>query len=198
MGTELTTRTADLQAVLSSTDCVALRRISLGTVNHPGQPTRRYLAGGLKLTDEQRGKIGAKIRELEQFTKVVPSREVREASLGLIAKMLMAYPMAGSSAEAGSARGEAYLVALDDVPPWAISEAIKRWHKGQCGPDHNYRFAPAPAELREVAMKLIEPAAQTIYHLNLVLNALTIEEAMDPTAIDLVPGLKAPRLRVVP
>lgn len=167
-------------------------------MNHPGQPTRRYLAGGLKLTDEQRARIAAQIRDLEHYTKVVPSREVREASLGLIAKMLMAYPMAGSTAEAGTARGEAYLVAVEDVPPWAIAEAIRRWHKGQCGPDHNYRFAPAPAELREVAMKLIEPAAQAVHHLTMVLNAMTIEQAMDPTPIETAPGLKMPRLRVVP
>lgn len=147
------------------------------------------------MTAEQRARISAKMREIEQFTAVRQDRETREATLGLVGKMLMAYPMAGSSAEAGAARGEAYLISLDDVPPWAIAEAIRRWHKGQCGADHNYRFAPAPAELRECAISLLRPAIQTLQHLELVLGALTLEEAMDPAT---QPAASAPRLRVVP
>jgi hypothetical protein len=52
----------------------------------------------------------------------------------------------------------AYLSAIDDVPPWAVAEAIRRWHRGEGGgKDANYRFAPAPAELRYAAMQA--PAA---------------------------------------
>lgn len=198
MATDLTIRTENLQAVLSSTACVALRRISLGTVRHPGQPARRYLAGGLKLTDEQRANIAGMLSRLRSMATTEPSREQREATLGLIGKMLMAYPMAGSTAEAGAARGEAYLVALDDVPPWVTAEAIKRWHKGQFSGEHNYRFAPAPAELREGCMALLQGAKQTIAHLEDVLSALTLEQAMDPTPINISPGVKMPKLRVVP
>lgn len=148
-------------------------------------PIRRYLAGGLKLTDEQRGAIAAKIAELEMLSGTSQSRENREATLGLISKMLMAYPMAGSSAEAGMARGEAYLSALDDVAPWAIAQAIRSWHRGEGGGrDSNYRFAPAPAELRYAVMQILQPAKQTIAHLEAVLNALTIERAMDPAPIE--------------
>lgn len=151
------------------------------------------------MTAEHRARISAKIREIQQFTAVEQTREHREASLGLIAKMLMAYPMASSSSEAGAARGEAYLIALDDVPPWAISETIRRWHKGQCGADHNYRFAPAPAELRECAMKLLEPAIQTMQHLEMVLGATTLDEAMDPKPAEMTGlALNMPKLRLVP
>lgn len=198
MASDLTIRTADLQAVLSSTACVALRRISLGTVRHPGQPVRKYLAGGLKLTVEQRADISALAQRVRSMAIAEPTREQREATLGLVGKMLMAYPMGGSSAEAGAARGEAYLVALDDVPPWATAEAIKRWHRGQFAGEHNYRFAPAPAELREGAMHLLQGAKQTIAHLEDVLAASSIEEAMDPNPRELA-GLtmRMPKLRAI-
>jgi hypothetical protein len=194
MATDLTTRATNLQAVLSSTDCVALRRISLGTLQHPGQPARKYLAGGLKLTAEHRALIEGMAADIVAMTSAPRSRE---AALGLIGKMLLAYPMAAGSAESGKARGEAYLDALDDVPPWALAEAIRKWHRGECGPDHNYRFAPAPAELRYAVMQILQPAKQTIAHLNALLSALTIERAMDPTPIEIAPVATVPRLRAV-
>lgn len=126
-------------------------------------------------------------------------QENRKSRLALIASMLMAYPMAGGgSEETGKARAQAYLLSLDDVPAWAIAEAIKRWHKGQFSGDHNYRFAPAPAELREGAMHLLQGAKQTIAHLEDVLAASSIEEAMDPNPRELA-GLtmRMPKLRAI-
>lgn len=197
MGTDITLRATDLQAVLSSMDCVALRRISLGTLQHPGQPLRKYLAGGLKLTVEHRAAIEAKVAVIEAMAAAPRTRETRESALGLIGKMLLAYPMAGGTAEAGKARGEAYLDALDDVPPWAIAEAIRQWHRGECGPDHNYRFAPAPAELRYAVMQILQPAKQALAHFNALLSALTIERAMDPAPLMTEIPTATPRLRAV-
>jgi hypothetical protein len=46
MGTAIAVRSSiDLQALISSPELLQLRRISLGTVKHPGQPTRKYLVG---------------------------------------------------------------------------------------------------------------------------------------------------------
>lgn len=196
MGNEITLRRVDLQALTSSPDCVAWRRISLGTIQHPGLPLRRYLSGGLTLTAEQRAQIGAKIAELAAVSESDDGPDNRKARLGLIANMLMAYPMAGGSEESGRARAMAYLAGLDDVPPWAVAEAIRRWHRGEGGgADANYRFAPAPAELRYAAMQLLQPAKQTISHLTQVLNALTIERAMDPAPIEATPA--RPMLKVM-
>ena len=110
------------------------------------------------------------------------SQPNQKARLGLLATMLMAYPMAGGgSEETGKARAGAYLAALDDLPPWAIAEAIRKWHRGEGGSrDCNYRFAPAPAELRFAVMQILQPAKQTIAHLESVLNAMTLDRAMDP------------------
>lgn len=114
---------------------------------------------------------------LEAAERANDAPETRRERLGIIAKMLLAYPVAGASPEAGKARGEAYLDALDDVPPWAIAEAVKRWHKGQCG-DHDYRWAPAPAVLRAAALEQLIPLRAAAKHVSGLLAAQSLEDAM--------------------
>lgn len=159
-------------------------------------PSRKYLSGGLILSTDERARISAKIAELEAIAQSDDSTENKKSRLGLVASMLMAYPMAGGSEESGRARAGAYLAALDDIPPWAIAEAIRRWHRGEGSNGGNHRFAPAPAELRFAAMQVLQPAKQTIAHLSSILNALTIERAMDPAPIEVATS-KQPRLRVM-
>lgn len=168
-------------------------------MNHPGLPPRKYLAGGLTLSTEERARIAAKVSELEAISISDDSQENQKSRLGLVANMLMAYPTAGGSEETGRARAGAYLMALDDVPPWAIAEACRRWHRGEGPKDANYRFAPAPAELRFAAMEVLQPAKQTIAHFNALLTALTIERAMDPAPIISPIGNSPaqPRLRIM-
>lgn len=137
------------------------------------------------MTDEQRARIACRLAELRAIAEADDSPENRKGRLALVASMLMAYPTSGGSEESGKARAQAYLGALDDIPPWAISEAIKSWHKGNWAGQHNYRFAPAPAELRGGALEVLQPAKQTIVHLEHVLAALTITEAMDPNPIEI-------------
>lgn len=195
MGTEISTRRVDLLALSSSPESLALRRISLGTVQHPGMPARKYLSGGLTLTADERLRIEAKVRDLRMVTESDDGQDNQKARLALVANMLMAYPTGGSE-ESGRARATAYLAALDDVPPWAIADAIRRWHRGEGGGrDANHRFAPAPAELRYSAMQILQPGKQTVTHLQNLLGALTLERAMDPTPIEdsrqIVPRLRA-------
>jgi hypothetical protein len=149
------------------------------------------------LTADERLRIEAKVRELRVVIEADDSQDNQKARLGLIANMLMAYPTAGGSEESGRARATAYLAALDDVPPWAIADAARRWHRGEGGGrDANYRFAPAPAELRYSVMQILQPGRQTVVHLQNLLNALTLDRAMDPTPIEDSRSI-APRLRAV-
>lgn len=199
MANEISTRRVDLPALISSPELLAWRRISLGTIQHPGMPNRKYLAGGLKLTDEDRARITAMVGKLRGIADADDGQDNQKARIALLAKMLMAYPVASNaSEEAGKARVNAYLAALDDVPPWAIADAIRRWHRGEGGgSDANYRFAPAPAELRYAVMQILQPAKQTIAHLEAVLDAMTIDRAMDPTPVISEIPTAAPRLRLV-
>jgi hypothetical protein len=185
MAQDLTIRKQDLQAICFSPECVAWHRISLGTINHPGLSTRKYLSGNLTLSTEEKQKISNKIMEVRSISESDDSQENRKSRLALIASMLMAYPMVGASEESGKARANAYLSAVDDIPPWAVSEAIRLWHRGQGGGKNaNYRFAPAPAELRFSAMQVLQPAKQLIAHLTAILAAIPFERAIDPRPIE--------------
>ena len=196
MANDLTVHREDLQALISSPECLAWRRISLGTIKREGLPTRTYLSGQLTLTDEERFCIRRKIAELRAASEADDGTENRKARLGLVANLLLAFPITNGTSEAGRARAEAYLSALDDIPPWAIAQAIKRWHRGECGHGYDYRWAPAPAELRELSMERLRPVKEIIAHFEAVLGALSIERAMDPAPID--PVVESESGQVVP
>lgn len=142
------------------------------------------------MTDEQRFCLRRKIAELRAASETDDGTENRKARLGLVANFLLAFPITNGTSEAGRARAEAYLLALDDIPPETIAEAIKRWHRGECGHGYNYRWAPAPAELREISMERLRPVTETIAHFEAVLGALSLERAMDPAPIDPVVELE--------
>jgi hypothetical protein len=184
MANDLAVHHVDPLALISSPECRAWRRISLGTIKHEGLPTRTYLSGQLILTDDERIRIRRKIAELRAACEADDGTENRKARLGLVADLLLAFPIPNGTSEAGRARATAHLVALDDIPLWAIAEAIRRWHRGECGHGYNYHWAPVPAELREVSKELLRPIRETIAHLEAVLSALSLERALDPAPID--------------
>lgn len=184
MGTELTTPSGDLPAqMISSPVLKRLRRISIGTVQWPDQPLRIYLAGGLKLTEQERREATRELDRLREATTSGDDVLTRRERLGLIAKMLLAYPITGASKESGTARAEAYLEALDDVPPWALAAAVRRWNRGAAGDAHDYRWTPAPAVLRKIAVAELEELRPIVAHLENILAAVSPEEAIArPTA----------------
>lgn len=185
MGTDLQVAHASPLALISSPDLKRLRRISLGTVQWPGMAPRRYLSGGSTLTDSERSRARELLAELEQATKSTSAADAQR--FGLIAKMLLAYPVPGASAQTGEARGEAYREALNDIPPATLAEAIKRWHRGEAG-DHDYRWAPAPAVLRDVCLRISAPLLDAANDLRVLLGAVSMERAMDPTPLPIIEG----------
>jgi hypothetical protein len=115
--------------------------------------------------------------------------------------MLLALPMGGSLSEAAAeARADMYDDALSDIPPWAIEAAIKRWGKGDV-PDLrmgslNFTFAPAPAILRKICTLELQPYVDQALKLRRLLEAISIERAMDPSPIE--PEVTSQSGRVVP
>ena len=183
------------QALISSPDLRKWRRISLGRVEWPGQPARRYLAGGMKLTDDERKQISAHVAELQRQAIGRPSEE--KGRFGLIAKLLLTYPIANASKESGAARGEAYREALSDMPAGVLAEAIRRWNRGEAGQEHDYRWAPAPAVLRQVCERVRAPLMEAIADLEALLAALDIERALDPRPLEFSER-RMPMLRAIP
>ena len=114
--------------------------------------------------------------------------------------MLLAMPVGGSLSEAAAeARADMFDDALSDIPPWAIEAAIKRWGRGDV-PDLkmgtlNFAFAPAPAILRKICKIQLQPFEDQALKLTRVLEAISLERAMDPSPIE--PGVKLEGGRVV-
>lgn len=78
-----------------------------------------------------------------------------EAALAEVGKLLCAFPAAPLSTAATKARMEAYDIALEDVPAWAVEAAARRWIKGEVatlGDKVNLSFPPSPPQLRALAL----------------------------------------------
>lgn len=75
-----------------------------------------------------------------------------EATTAAVAKMLMVLPSKESGELGSEAKGEAYMDALEDVPFWAVQEAMRKWHRSEYGPKHEYKWQPGPSTLRDLSM----------------------------------------------
>lgn len=87
----------------------------------------------------------------------IDSVDAEAALLVVLTKMMLVLPVTKQNEQSAEARGEAYMVALDDLPIWAVEAAIRRWYRGDVGtnadgePRFDCHWAPQPADLRELA-----------------------------------------------
>jgi hypothetical protein len=187
MATELEIR-AHLDTMRSLPSRLEKLASSIGTTQWPGEPMRLDLPSGMELTAEDRSEIQTRLDQVNGIItgKNLTTNESAKARLSLLTKMLLAFPAAGSSSEAAAqARSDVYDDALEDMPPWALNAAIKRWAKGDVPSDMvaNFAFAPAPAVLRKLVKNEIAPFELQAAKLNRLLKAVPVSRAMDPTPI---------------
>ncbi|MBR1287574.1 hypothetical protein JQ597_36525 [Bradyrhizobium sp. AUGA SZCCT0177] len=139
---------ARVATVLGSPACNALLKISLGTVMTPAG-LRKHIQGTF---DETQREAARNIKnELERDLVPADPNLAHQQRLMLIGPMLLVYPTSDPSEETTMARGAAYLESLDDIPPWALADAIRQWNRGEAG-DQHYAFMPPPAVLRGLAL----------------------------------------------
>jgi hypothetical protein len=77
---------------------------------------------------------------------------------------------------ADEARSEIYLDALDDIPCWAVEEAVRKWFRHDCGNDergkpYDYKWAPDPGTLLRVAFAVKYEMEARIQKVQSVLDA---------------------------
>lgn len=89
--------------------------------------------------------------DLMRMTPEMDRAHSQQAAMA-IGKMLLTLPSKESGELAVEVKSEAYMMALDDVPFWATQAAMRRWYRGECGEKHDYRWQPAPATLRSLAL----------------------------------------------
>lgn len=101
----------------------------------------------------QRGLILKHAAELDRLLLMTPAQDYRLAEKTAVAvgKMMLVLPSKEAGEMAAEAKSEAYMAALDDVPFWAVQEAMRRWYRGEYGSSHDYKWQPGPAALRELA-----------------------------------------------
>jgi hypothetical protein len=109
-------------------------------------------------TEAQRRELERHITGLQALCEPTPEAdpEAEQETLRAVTRLMLVLPSTTQNELSAEARGEAYLDALDDLPPWAVRSAIRRWHRGECGLNdqgkpYDYHWCPAPAELRRVA-----------------------------------------------
>lgn len=117
-----------------------------------------------------------------------------EAVVVLITKMMMVLPGQRTSEEGAEAKGEAYLMALEDLPAWALQAAIRRWYRKESGLDDrgrpfDYRWMPDPSTLRGLVIREIWPVKERADHMRVVLDAMPFVDS----AADLEKGRLAMR-----
>lgn len=139
------------------------------------------LPANLILAETDRDMLLAHARELGKLLAYTPasSADAEAETLVAVTKLLMVLPGAKSTETGNEARGEAYLVALDDVAPWAVQEAIRKWYRGEHGAKYDYRWAPVPADLRTLAYVEQFRIKNRITMLERVANAEAIVEYSD-------------------
>lgn len=106
----------------------------------------------------QRQALEAHLVNLRAFLDQTPinGADWEAETMATVTKMLLVLGGAKATEHATEAKAEAFSVALDDIPSWAVVAVQKRWYRSQCGNDehgrpYDYRFMPDPASLRRLA-----------------------------------------------
>jgi hypothetical protein len=114
----------------------------------------QVLPANLILDHAQKDHVEQHIRSIDKILGMTPENDARHGELTLttVTKMTLVLPSRESGDLAGEAKGEAYMAALEDIPSWAVQEAMRRWHRSECGEKYDYRWQPVPSVMREISM----------------------------------------------
>jgi hypothetical protein len=108
----------------------------------------------LILGKEQKVLVEQHVSALADVLAMTPYEDMQNGQLTLatVTKMTMVLPGREAGDLTGEAKGEAYMAALEDVPSWAVQEAMRKWYRAEYGAKHDYKWQPGPAILRELAL----------------------------------------------
>jgi hypothetical protein len=131
------------------------------------------------LTAVEREMLTEHSGHLQQLLDATPACDagLEQEVLIALTKMMVVLPAPTPTDLSAEARGEAYLVALEDLPAWATRAAITRWYRGDAGNDpagkpYNCHWCPAPADLRRVAYSEMYVVVARRGHIQRLLKAV--------------------------
>ena len=170
---------------------VASRIASLKTELQPDPTTGKRrnvptLPADMTLKAAERNELVRHLADLRALIEQTPMNNTQAENDTLVAltKLMMVLPSMTQNELSAEARGEAFMVALEDMPVWATMAAIRCWYRGDCGtkPDgkpYDYHWCPAPAELRAVAKRELHRITDRAHHIERLLRAETLIEFSD-------------------
>lgn len=126
----------------------------------------------------QKTEVEQHAKELRALCTYVPLKHegAEREVLAIVTEVMLALPSHGQNELSAEARGAAFISALDDVTPWAVRSAVRRWHRANCGlnarrQSYDYHWCPAPAELRCIAFTEMQKVVHRAAALERILNA---------------------------
>lgn len=115
---------------------------------NPGQPWGLIRA----LTDAERDMVATQLADLE-FRLSVRDRATIERA---VTAMMVSFPSSRASGEEAKVVIGAYVLTLNDLPPWAVEQTVREWMRGE-GAANNLAFQPSAAELHLAASGKVVP-----------------------------------------
>jgi hypothetical protein len=139
------------------------------------------------LSEPERAVVRGHIAELLPLLAATPAqdRNAAKQTLALVTKMMLALPARKMDEKGTTATGEAYTIALDDVPTWGVAAALRRWYRGECGPEYDCAWRPAMADLRKLSLTSIAQIKWRMVQLNRLLNAQPRVDLPEPHCADM-------------
>jgi hypothetical protein len=145
------------------------------------------LPKSLILSSSERAEVQRHICELDRFTKLDQLVTIRgtmmenEAALSVIIAGLLLKGGQKLDQAAADLFTEDYLDALEDLPAWAVREALRKWNRGesvQLDPkrSHDFNWPPKPAILRRLAEHELASVKGRIYGLQKLIDAVPLIE----------------------
>ena len=129
-------------------------------------------------TAAMRVELQAARGNLERALGATPKNDPAQdaAALVIITKMLKVLPGQRLDAIGAEVTGEAYMTAIEDLPVWALAEAMRGWYRGECPGEHDFHWRPAPAELRSLTLHVCAAAHARLYDIKGLLAAEPMRE----------------------
>lgn len=141
------------------------------------------------LTSSERAVVLQHIDDLARFTKLDQAFELRGSVLtndqahGVMIASLLLKGGAKLDQSSSDAFTEDYLDAIEDLPAWAVREAIRKWNRAESvpfdGKKHDFNWRPQPPTLRRLAQHELVGVRARMLDLQKVCDAQPLIEYSD-------------------
>ena len=159
------------------------------------------LPASLILNSSERGEVQRHIQELERFTLLdqpIVIRETTMSNAAAHATMIAGILLKGGKRldqQASDQATEDYLDAIEDLPAWAVREAIRKWNRAESvaldGRKHDFNWRPEPPTLRRLALYELAGVRARIFNLRKLLDAEPLIEYSDEHRKQMLERLQA-------